>query len=70
MDFWVQRVATDGRSRVLINPTALIGACEIDKIAKFLLPLQCKKAPNQKIEGFCVWEMVKFEVTLDRVGNL
>ena len=43
MDFGVQRVATDGRSRVLINPTALIGASEIDKIAKFLLPLQCEK---------------------------
>jgi hypothetical protein len=39
MDFWGQRVATDGRIRVLVNPTALIGACEIDKIAKFLLPL-------------------------------
>jgi hypothetical protein len=38
MDFLVQRVATDGGSRVLINPTALIGASEIDKIARFLTP--------------------------------
>jgi hypothetical protein len=36
MDFLVQRVATDGGSRVFINPTALIVACEIGKIAKFL----------------------------------
>jgi hypothetical protein len=46
-DFWVQRVATDGGSRVLINPAALLGAYEIDKIAKFLLPLQCKKRPTR-----------------------
>jgi hypothetical protein len=38
-DFWVQRVAKDEGSRVLIIPTALLGACEIDKIEKFLLPL-------------------------------
>ncbi len=44
MDFWGQRVATDGRIRVLVNPTALIGACEIDKIAKFLLPLHSSNA--------------------------
>jgi hypothetical protein len=43
--FWVQRVITDGRRRVLINPTALLGACEIDKIAKFLLTLTYKKRP-------------------------
>jgi hypothetical protein len=43
--FWVERVATDGRCRVLINPTALLGVCEIDKIAKFLLPLTNNKWP-------------------------
>ena len=43
MDFWVQRVAKVQGRRVLINPTALIGVCEIDKIAKFLLTLTNKK---------------------------
>ena len=38
-DFWEQRVAKDEESRVLINPTALHGACEIDKTEKFLQPL-------------------------------
>jgi len=38
-DFWVQRVAKDERRRVLINPTALLGVCEIDKIETFLLTL-------------------------------
>jgi len=28
--FWVQRVATDGRSRVIVNPTALLTGFEID----------------------------------------
>ena len=42
-DFWVQRVAKDEGSRFLINPTALLGACEIDKIEKFLLTLTYKK---------------------------
>jgi hypothetical protein len=51
MDFGVQRVATDGRSRVLINPTALIGASEIDKIAKFLLPLTNSKWPPRVDPG-------------------
>jgi len=41
--FWVQRVAKDEGSRVLINPTALLGAYEIDKIEKFLQPLTYKK---------------------------
>ena len=41
--FWVQRVVTDGRCRVLINPTALLGACEIDIFAKFLLTLIYRK---------------------------
>ena len=43
--FWVQRVVTDGRCRVLINPTALLGACEIDIFAKFLLTLINNKWP-------------------------
>jgi hypothetical protein len=38
----VQRVVTDGRRRVLINP-ALLGACEIDIFAKFSQTLQAKK---------------------------
>jgi hypothetical protein len=32
-------VATDGRSTVLKRTTALLGVCEIDKIAKLLLTL-------------------------------
>jgi len=38
-DFWAHRVANDEDSRVLINPTTLLGACEINKLEKFLLPL-------------------------------
>ena len=41
----MQRVVTDGRRRVLINPTALLGACEIDIFAKFLLTLINSKWP-------------------------
>jgi hypothetical protein len=54
-DFWVQRVATDGGSRVLINPAALLGAYEIDKIAKFLLPLTYKKTPFGSPSGVYVF---------------
>ena len=36
-------MAKDEGSRVLINPTALLGACEIDKIEKFLQSLNSKK---------------------------
>ncbi len=50
MDFLVQRVATDGGSRVLINPTALIGTCEIDKNAKFLLTLTNRKDHLEMIQ--------------------
>ena len=34
----------DGR-RFLINPTALLGVCEIDKTEEFLLPLTNNKWP-------------------------
>ena len=44
-DFGVQRVAKDEGRRLLINPTALLGACEIDKIEKFLLTLTNNKWP-------------------------
>ena len=46
-DFWVHRVANDEESRVLINPTTLLGACEIDKFEKFLLPLH-----SSNVESF------------------
>jgi len=32
-------VTNEAGSRVLINPTTLLGACEIDKFENFLLPL-------------------------------
>ena len=38
-------MAKDEGSRVLINPTALLDACEIDKIVKFLKPLTNNKWP-------------------------
>ena len=41
-DFWVQRVAKDEGSRVLINPTALFGGCEISRNARFSETLQSK----------------------------
>jgi hypothetical protein len=44
-------VAADGGNRVLINPTALLGAYEIDKIAKFLLPLINNKRPPEVDSG-------------------
>ena len=64
MAFWVQRLATYRMSRVLINPTALIGACEIDKIAKFLLPLQCKNCIGSIKELLCVLDHIKFPVRI------
>jgi hypothetical protein len=42
MDCWVQRVATGGRSRVLINPTELFWGILIGRHAKFLLTLTNK----------------------------
>lgn len=51
-DFWVQRVAKDEESRVLVNPTALLAACEIDKTEKFLQPLYSnKKGPQGSNPG-------------------
>ena len=55
MDNLVQRVATDGGSRVLMS-TTLFGAREIDKIEKFLLPLQCKKAPIRRLRAFVFYK--------------
>jgi len=45
-DFWVQRVDKDEGRRFLVNPTALLGACEIDKTEKFLLTLKLDNAPD------------------------
>ena len=42
----------------LINHLALLERYEIGGNAKVLLPLQCKKTPDQKIEGFRVLYMV------------
>ena len=65
-------MAKDEGSRVLISPTALLGACEIDKTEKFLLTLHSsnaesflevvtnKKAPDPKIEGFRVLSVVAY----------
>ena len=37
---------------ISINPPALFWGVQINRNAKFLLILQCKKAPDPKIEGF------------------
>jgi hypothetical protein len=51
MDFAAQRVAIDGRSRVLINPTTLFEGCAIGRNAKFLLPLINNKWPPKVDSG-------------------
>ena len=52
MDCWVQRVATGGRSRVLINPTELFWGILIGRHAKFLLTLINKKKPQSFLGRF------------------
>ena len=42
----------DGGGRITIIPPTLILASRVDLNAKLLLTLQCKKAPDLKIEGF------------------
>jgi len=44
MDCRVKQGAKEGGSRVLVNHTALLEECEIDRNAKFLLTLIYKKA--------------------------
>ena len=44
-------MATGGKNRVLVNPTTLLGACEIDRIAKFLLILTNNKWPLGIVPG-------------------
>jgi hypothetical protein len=44
-------VAKDEGSRVLINPTALFGGCEIGRNEKFLLTLHYKKKPPGIVPG-------------------
>lgn len=44
--FWEERTVTGGRSNVLINYTALLGVCEINKMVRLLQALINKKPPQ------------------------
>ena len=41
--FCVRRAVKDDGRKVIINPTVMLGACEIDKTEKLLLPLHSSK---------------------------
>ena len=49
-DFWARRIFKDD-SEVIINPTVFLGACEIDKFEKFLLPLINKNGHRGSSSG-------------------